>query len=82
MHAVAERRTTPHNEPPARANTPRTEAEFIAQAYRDAHRGDHRAALLAAITDALTDLAAAERRTEAVRREVSRGFVRGRIGTP
>ena len=79
MHAVAERRTPPHNEPPARATTRRTEAECIAQAYRDAHHGDDRAALVAAITDVLTDLAAAERRTEAVRREVSYGFVRGRV---
>jgi hypothetical protein len=79
MHAVAERRTTPHSEQPARANTQRTEAECIAQAYRDAHQGDDRAALVAAITDALADLAAAERGTEAVRREVSHGFVRCRV---
>lgn len=82
MHAVAERRMTPHNHPPATASTQRTEAECIAQAYRDAHHGDDRAALVAAIDDALADLAAAERRAEAVQREVSRGFVRGRIGTP
>ncbi|KQT09048.1 hypothetical protein ASG40_10320 [Methylobacterium sp. Leaf399] len=79
MHAIAERGTTPHNEPPVGAITQRTEAVCIAQAYRDAHHGDDRAALVAAVTDALTDLAAAERRTEAVRREVSRGFVRGRV---
>lgn len=81
MHAVAERRTTSHNEPPATPSTQHTEAECIAQAYRDAHHGDDRAALVAAITDALADLAAAEHRADAVQREVSRGFVRGRVTT-
>ncbi|MCP1546994.1 MULTISPECIES: hypothetical protein [Methylorubrum] len=49
---------------------------MIAKAYQSAHRGDDRAALVAAIVDALADLAAAEERTEAVRRQLSRGYVR------
>ncbi|MFY9293605.1 MAG: hypothetical protein WAP03_23325 [Methylorubrum rhodinum] len=60
----------------------RAEAEAIALVYRAAHRGDDQAALVAAITDALVDLDAAEERAAAARRVVSRGFVRGRVGTP
>ncbi|WHQ72784.1 hypothetical protein KEC54_19900 [Methylorubrum extorquens] len=61
---------------PAVADARRAEAAVIAEAYRSAHPGDDRAALVAAIADALADLAAVEERTEAVRRQVSRGYAR------
>ena len=76
MHAVVGRRTVLRDDLPAAVDALRAEAEVIAEAYRNAHRGDERAALVAAIADALADLAAAEERTEAVRRQVSRGYVR------
>lgn len=75
MHAVVGRRTVLRDDLPAAA-----EAEVIAEAYRTAHCGDDRAALVAAIADALADLTAAEQRTEAMRRQVSRGYARGAAG--
>lgn len=76
MHGVVGRRMALRDDLSAMADTRRAEAALIAEAYRTAHSGDDRAALLAAIADALADLAAAEERTEAVRRQVSRGYVR------
>lgn len=77
MHAAVGRRTMLRDDPPDAVDARRAEAAVIAEAYRSAHRGDDRAALVAAIADALADLAAAEERTEAMRRQVSRGYVRG-----
>ena len=76
MHATVGRRTMLRDDLPAAVDARRVEAAVIAEAYRSAHRGDDRAALVSAIADALADLAAAEERTEAVRRQVSRGYVR------
>jgi len=76
MHAAVGRRTVLRDDLPAAVDARWVEAEMIAEAYRSAHRGDDRAALVSAIADALADLAAAEERTEAVRRQVSRGYVR------
>ncbi|MFD6320935.1 hypothetical protein [Methylorubrum thiocyanatum] len=76
MHAAVGRRTVLREDPPAAVDARRAEAAVIAEAYRSAHRGDDRAALVAAIADALADLDAAEERAEAVRRQVSRGYVR------
>lgn len=76
MHAAVGRRTVLRDDLPAAVDARRVEAAVIAEAYRSAHRGDDRAALVAAIADALADLAAAEERTEVVRRQVSHGFVR------
>ncbi|MER2249677.1 hypothetical protein ABS772_07085 [Methylorubrum podarium] len=80
MHGVVGRRTMLCDDLPAAAETWCAEAAVIAEAYRSAHRGDDRAALVAAIADALADLAAAEERTEAVRQQVSRGYVRSAAG--
>ncbi|CAO4174890.1 hypothetical protein [Methylorubrum extorquens] len=80
MHAVVGRRTMLRDDLPTAADARRAEAEEIAEAYRSAHRGDDRAALIAAIADALADLTTAEQRTEAVRRQVSHGYVRGTAG--
>jgi hypothetical protein len=77
MHDVVRRRTVLRDDVLTLVDARRAEAAVIAEAYRSAHRGDGRAALIAAIADALADLAAAEEQTEAVRRQVSRGFVRG-----
>ncbi|PXW50211.1 hypothetical protein [Methylobacterium sp. B4] len=76
MHAAVGRRTVLRDDLPAAVDARRIEAEMIAEAYRSAHRGDDHTALVAAIADTLADLAAAEERTEAVRRQVSRGYVR------
>ena len=80
MHADVGRRTVLRDDLPAAADARRAEAEVIAEAYRTAHCGDERAALVAAIADALADLTAAEQRTEAMRRQVSRGYARGAAG--
>ncbi len=77
MHDVVRRRTVLRDDVLTLVDARRAEPAVIAEAYRSAHRGDDRAALIAAIADALADLAAAEEQTEAVRRQVSRGFVRG-----
>lgn len=77
MHDVVRRRTVLRDDLLTLVDARRAEAAVIAEAYRSVHRGDDRAALIAAIADALADLAAAEEQTEAVRRQVSRGFVRG-----
>jgi hypothetical protein len=82
MHAVVGRRTVLRDDLPTAADARCAEAEEIAEAYRSAHRGDDRAALVTAISDALADLAAAEERTEAVRRQVSRGYVRAGAPAP
>lgn len=76
MHDVVRRRTVLRDDLLTLVDARRAEAAVIAEAYRSVHRGDDRAALIAAIADALADLAAAEEQTEAVRRQVSRGFVR------
>ncbi|WP_437872001.1 hypothetical protein ACSD7O_07250 [Methylorubrum extorquens] len=76
MHGIAGRRTVLRDDLPAAADARRAEAEAIAEAYSCAHHGNDRAALVAAIADALADLAAAEERTEAMRRQVSRGYAR------
>ncbi|CAO4185380.1 hypothetical protein [Methylorubrum populi] len=77
MHDVVRRRTVLRDDLPTLVDARRAEAAVIAEAYRSAHRGDDLAALVAAIADALADLAAAEEQTEAVRSQISRGFVRG-----
>ncbi|MEG9504025.1 MAG: hypothetical protein MIN69_19560 [Methylorubrum extorquens] len=76
MHASVGRRTVLRGDLPAAADARRAEAAEIAEAYRNAHRGDDHAALVAAVADALADLDAADARTAAVRRQVSRGYVR------
>lgn len=81
MHAVVGRRTVLRDDRPASVDARRVEAEVIAEAYRTAHRGNDHAALVAAIADALADLTAAEERMEAMRRQVSHGYVRGTAGT-
>ncbi|GEL43375.1 hypothetical protein MEX01_39660 [Methylorubrum extorquens] len=80
MHAAVVRRTMLCDDLPAAVDARRAEAEAIAELYLSAYRGNERAALVAAIADALAELAAADQRTEAVRRQVSRGYVRGRRG--
>lgn len=82
MHAFSGRRTMLRDDLTAERDARRAEAEALAQAYRTAHRGDGQAALVAAISDALADLDAAEERAAVARCAISRGFVRGRIGTP
>lgn len=82
MHAAVGRRTVQRDDLPGAADARRAEAEAIAEVYRSAHGGDERSALVAAIADALADLTAAEQRTEAVRRQVSRGYVRAGAPAP
>ncbi|MGN7126325.1 hypothetical protein [Methylorubrum thiocyanatum] len=82
MHAAVGRRTVLRDDLPAVTDARWAEAAVIAEAYRSAHRGDDHAALVAAIADALAELAAAEGRTEAVRRQISRGYVRAGAPAP
>ena len=77
MHAAVGRRTVLRDDLPNAVDARRAEAAVIAEAYRSAHRGDDRAAPVSAIADALADLTAAKERTAAVRRQVSRDYVRG-----
>jgi hypothetical protein len=59
----------------------RPRVDLMARAYLEGANGDALLALERAIRNALADLAEMERRLLLVEALVSRGFVRGRLGT-